>query len=208
MIASIAVNEIVDNMHLVERTFRIEGADKSLNDLLASEFGPVFLKENPELDDFEDHKMDTSSLRSSISSYCDTLTKASVVIFTKRPLDSSKTGGQNGDLCDDRPGLCRIDLGCRDRGDGKRACTGASVENGVFGQAGQLCAGRSESAMCGIGMQCSDRGDKVFACAVSPAGTGLNGDLCNGANPNFCTAGLSCLSGEFGLKECLPGSAQ
>jgi len=94
-----------------------------------------------------------------------------------------------------------VSLGCRDRGDGIRACTGANVVMGAFGQIGELCAGRSEANMCGVGMQCRDRGDKVFACAVSPAGSGQSGDLCKPTNPNFCSVGLECRLGQ-----CLPTS--
>jgi hypothetical protein len=174
-------------------SYRLLGANKYFALLLAENFGPQFLRDNPDLNLFKDGVMSATALTVSASQYCSALKRKSVAAFIARPLSTDMADGSNGALCGDLIGNCRYPYSCNDRGDGVKACTGGTVQTGVLGQ---LCAGASDESIffCAPETGCAPHADGVLVCQSRPPGSGQIFESCDPSHSGFCADGLICHS--------------
>ena len=186
------VNEVISvrGGGAARQSYRLLGGNRFFDLLLSNNFGPMFLKANPDLNYFRGDVMSVENLKVPVQQYCGRLKEKSLAGFTRNPLNQNPQGGLNGDLCAADLGHCRYPLACVDRGDGTKACTGGDSRTG---KPGDLCAGPMGSAFfCKAESSCADRGDGILKCTQLPDGSGVLGDQCNLTNTKFCGPGLFC----------------
>jgi len=173
-------------------TYRLLGANDYFDAMLAENFGPKFLSDNPDLSLFKDGVMSVDALNVPVGDYCARLKAKSIAAFAVKPLSKDPSGGTNGALCGDAIGACRFPLACTDRGDGVKACTGGVVQKGTLNQ---LCAGPgSEQSVffCGPELGCAARTDGVLTCQTRAPGSGQIFEACDPTHTGFCAPGLVC----------------
>lgn len=172
-------------------SYRLLGANKYFASLLAKNFGPRFLQDNPKLNLFKSGVMSADALTVSVGQYCSLLKRKSVAAFVAKPLSKDAGGGTNGTLCGDRIGGCRYPYSCNDRGDRVKACTGGTVQTGAIGQ---LCAGTSGESIffCAPETGCAARTDGILVCQPRPPGSGQIFEPCDPSHSAFCADGLVC----------------
>ena len=85
-LAFVGVNEVIDKFGYAAVTYRLDGGNQRLDQLLAADFGPLFLKEHPRLDLFKNHEMSVQTLKVPLKNYCRRLSKESYSAFRTKPL--------------------------------------------------------------------------------------------------------------------------